>query len=127
MTEDLRGERPMMGVFVYLLWGPLLWSLHLLLVYASHTGLCRMELADWHGLPLVQGIIIGVTVALAAAATALLIWPKTFFRAFVGSQPGADLDTFIMRTMRLLAVLSIGGILWSGMAAIVLPSCLQLR
>ncbi|WP_137392235.1 hypothetical protein [Rhodoligotrophos defluvii] len=128
MTDQSHPQRPMLGVFLFLLWGPLLWSLHLLVVYVSHAGLCALGLIDQTTtFPVALAIIVLATVGAAAAVALFMIWPDRPYRLLVGIAPTAETDRFLIRSMRVLALLSVVGILWAGITAFILPACLQLR
>lgn len=115
---------------LYLLYGPLIWAGHLFLVYVPQSLLCAFRITAFARFEswLIQ-TVIGVATLFAAAALGLALWrPQSsarFFRAtaFLDGENGP----FMLHVMRLLAVLSLAGVLWAGATALLLQPCPQLR
>lgn len=71
------GPRPSVpGTLACLLFGPILWAVQFTVVYASHTLVC----SQGGSAPAGHGIVIGTSVALAAAIIAFLLLPERFAR-----------------------------------------------
>ena len=102
-------------VIVYLLLGPILWLIHFTVVYALQSTLCVV--ASPTRLVLIATLIV-TALALTALAAALR-------KAGRGDQPSSR--PFLRQTMRLLALLSAVGIIWTCLAALLLHPCAALR
>lgn len=132
-TERMQaGEDPgsVASALVYLLLGPLVWAGHLFLVYAPQSMLCAFRLTGFAGAgPLLIEAVIGAVTLLAAIALVLaILFPRGTARllraaGFLRGENGA----FMMLVMRLLAALSLAGVLWAGATLLWLPACAQLR
>ena len=117
-NRTLRG----IGMLVYLSVGPILWALHLTVVYGTHTLVCARAIS--RTLPLgfdtAQFVILSATaVALVFMFSALLI-PSRQTRPFQGPP---SVPAFYPRVMALLVLLSAFGVVWAGVAALILRSC----
>jgi hypothetical protein len=117
--------------------GPVIWSVHFLLVYLVAEAGCS---GDGPGLsvfdpPVPKVVTLAATAAAAAAALACAMWWYRRWRGS-GSEPAADeaADLAGGRTDRdrggtlafagfLLSLLSIVTVLFVGLPALVLPSC----
>ena len=118
------------AALLWLLTGPLVWSAHLLLVYGPQAALCAFRLTGIAGIDplLVRGLVLAVTVLAALALVLALRWPARAARTLrAGSFLEGDNGAFLIAVMRLLAVLSLAGVLWAGAVALPLPACPQLR
>lgn len=121
---------PVAGALAYLMAGPLIWVGHLFLVYVPQSALCAFRITRVASVdPLLIRTIIGGVTAIAAAALVLaLCMPKKSARlvgaaAFLEGENGP----FMIRVMRLLAALSLAGVLWAGATALLLQPCPQFR
>lgn len=118
------------AALLYLLFGPLIWAAHMFLVYALQSALCAFRITGLTNVsPLLIQAVVGVVTALAAAALVLALArtqnSARWFRAadFLEGKNGP----FMIGVMRLLAVLSLTGVLWAGAAVLLLQPCAQLR
>lgn len=113
-------------IIAFLLAGPIVWGLHLLLVYGGHTLMCVL---GWSSEPQ----IIRATVIIAGgAALAILVFlaraARRWRRYVVESDGDAALSAeFQMRATLLLILLSSAGVLWSSLAAVFIAPCQTLR
>lgn len=121
---------PIAGALFYLLCGPLTWAGHLFLVYALQSMLCAFRLTGVAsaGPLLIEGVVVAVTLLAALALVLAILFPHGTARSlraagFLRGENGA----FMVLVMRLLAALSLAGVLWAGAAVLLLPPCGQLR
>jgi hypothetical protein len=121
---------PIAGALVYLLLGPLVWAAHLFLVYAPQSMLCAFRLTGFANAgPLLIEAVVGAVTLLAAIPLLLaILFPHGAARllraaGFLRGENGA----FMVLVMRLLAALSLAGVLWAGATLLLLPACAQLR
>ncbi len=121
---------PIAGALAFLLCGPLVWAGHLFLVYALQSMLCAFRLtgiasvAPW----LIEGAVGAITVLAALALVLAIRFPHGAARllraaGFLRGENGA----FMLLVMRLLAALSLAGVLWAGATVLLLAPCGQLR
>ena len=113
---------------IYIIIGPLVWAAYHSLIYASHWMLCSTGRADSTvlGFGIVPVSLLLLT-ALAASCLALAIAkPDMLARLFrLGSQP--EIHQFSRKTMRLLAVLSLFGVIATGATTLFIPACISFR
>lgn len=118
------------GALLYLVAGPLVWAGHLGLVYATQSVLCALAVTGVARVePLFIEILGGAITALAAAALVLAIrLPHHMARVLRAARfLDGENGTFMISVMRLLAALSLAGVLWAGSAIVLLDTCPQLR
>jgi hypothetical protein len=109
--------------------GPIVWAAHLAIVYGAHTLLCARGYAGQMllGVPLAPAIVVVATVAALLSLAGVMLAPR------LKSAPPrrrADRDppnSFEVRVMRLLALLSAIGVAWAGATAFIIAPCLALR
>lgn len=116
-----------LGVMLYLLFGPVVWAAHFSASYAAHAALCasgdRLPLLGVQSLPALLG---GATLLASVTLVALVLKPHLLDR--LGPHgASADNAAFLRGVMRFLSLLSLVGVAWSGVAMLVLPLCQQLR
>jgi hypothetical protein len=111
------------GALLFVCAGPLVWAAHLFAVYGAHALVCARIPAHAAVLPV---LFVALTLA-ALAPLAYAVWrPDASARMFRGNRRGGESE-FLTALMRLLALLSLAGILWAGAATLTLPYCGQLR
>ena len=126
VSRDRRARWPLF-MFVS---GPIIWSVHFMLVYLVTEGGCS---GDGPGLrlfdpPVPKAVTLAATAAAAAAALACATWWYRRWRAG-GAEPVAgeatdrDRGGTLAFTGFLLSLLSVVTILFVGLPALVLPSC----
>ena len=99
--------------------GPLVWAMHLFVIYGSHAVLCSRDMSGRY-----SGIVVGAATLTALVALAAVgVWGRKS-KAF---GPPGQTRSFLRNSMMLLAVLSAFGIVSSGSAVLFLPACLALR
>lgn len=120
---------PIAGAILYILAGPIIWSAHLFLTYGPQSGLCAFRITGVAAVDpmLVAGLVGIVTLLSVAALVFILLRPKWTARLFRMSAHLDDDASFIPTVMRLLAALSLAGVLWAGATALLLSPCAQLR
>ncbi len=124
----MRREGSIVGTLVFLLFGPLVWALDLLVVYGGHASWC----AAGDRLPGDPQVVVpvlhwGATAAAGLILAVAIIWPaipRALLRAMPSTSPEAG---FADRVMQLLALLSLFGIFFVSLAQFLLPLCAQLR
>lgn len=109
------------GTLLLLLAGPILWAVHLTIVYGVHTLACVGAL---QGMPVDAGTFILVATG-AILAILMLLLAVIWLRRPALFTHGDRL--FHSRVMVSLVLLSAFGIAWAGSAAFILPQCQQLR
>lgn len=109
-------------MLVYLTLGPILWAIHLTLIYGTHTLVCARTIPGTLplGFDTAPFVILLVTVATLALLLGAMLVPSPNTRPFNGSPAS---PSFFRRVMVLLALLSAFGVGWAGVAAMVVPSC----
>jgi hypothetical protein len=110
------------GALAYLTLGPIIWAVQLTVVYGGHTLLCDA------GAPPASSVTL---VAATTAAAVLAVLAALLFRPALARRAGLGPDTSGRRTLealaRLLDLLSLIAIVWSGSAAAVLQACAAAR
>lgn len=128
-NSDGRRERSSVaGTILFLLAAPILWSLHLLLIYGPQSSLCAFATAEFGYVSAkISWIVIGVTfVVLALLSTLFLRMHQV--AALLRVRTGELLEAeFAISVARYLTVLSLLGVAWAGATALLLDACSQLR
>ncbi|MGD9617478.1 MAG: hypothetical protein AB7H90_23180 [Alphaproteobacteria bacterium] len=113
--------RTLTGAALYLLLGPIVWAVHLTIIYSTHAVLCAR---GWAGGALDIRVIIAVTTGIALAisvAATIAGW-----RWSCGSNR-EGVSAFQHGVMSLLALLATIGIVYGGATALFVSPCLLLR
>ncbi|WAK02639.1 hypothetical protein [Methylobacter sp. YRD-M1] len=109
------------GVLLITLAGPLIWGVHFGIVYAAHHLICLLtgnSAAFW-----AQLAVIAATIA-ALLALLLSIFKPEIMQHMVRYESAQNISrSFLTGVMRLMALLSVFGVLWAGSAALFLPAC----
>ncbi|WP_119421691.1 hypothetical protein [Desertibaculum subflavum] len=109
------------GTLVYLTSGPILWALHLLVIYGAQPLVC-MTSAE------AGTILVSIaTPAFAALTAAAMTWPDRLARLLRATVESLELGRFHRSVLRWLGFLSLLGIVWAGATAAIIPACEQLR
>lgn len=116
------------GVLLSIVFGPIIWAVYLLIVYASHATICEAQAAFWiDSQTLLLGIFGVATMASAAAMIAGLLWPHAIQSILRAGKLSRNQEIFVTSAMRLMILLASLGLLWSATSIALLPVCLQLR
>jgi hypothetical protein len=117
------------GTIAYLLFGPILWSLHLTVLYFSQSMLCAHGAAGFTiaGVGIVPFVIVVATAVILVLLCAAMLAPAALGRLMSASGGAQSESSFQRRVMAALAMLSACGVAWAGLASFVLPICAQLR
>lgn len=111
---------------VWMTFGPIVWALHLTVVYGAHTLACARGVnPDLFGISFSAFAIIAATiVALAALALAIYLHPQR-----TGDAPPdiREERIFEKRVTNWLAALAAFGIFWAGAGALLVSPCLAIR
>lgn len=113
---------PAVGTLTYILFGPLLWSLQLTMVYGGHTLICTGGMPDAFG----RLLVLAVSIALALVLVAFLFAHGAAARMFGLSGDTSGRLTYD-RLSRLISYLALIAILWTGATALVVTACVQGR
>ena len=134
---DLSGDRPALVTAAVFLAGPVIWSVHFMVVYLVVEAGCT---GDGPGLrlfdpPVPKVVTLAVTAAAAVAALACAGWSYRRWQAsgsvpaadeagdLAGGLPDRDRGGTLAFAGFLLSLLSVVTILLVGLPALVLPSC----
>jgi hypothetical protein len=127
MTRRETGQPPPegpspVGTLIYLMAGLIVWGLQFTVVYGSHVLLCLSASPG----RLVGTVVTAVTVLAAAALTAFLVWQR---RAadLLGVEGDGEWKTGSDRIARVVTILSIIAILWTGWTVLIIDSCAYTR
>jgi hypothetical protein len=102
-------------ISILVLIGPIIWAIHFIALNLTHSLVCVSLSRD---APTLIPIIIGLATLLAAAPILLfLLWPRLLARWH------GDSGAFLRATLKLLLVLSLVAVVWSGMSAFMMPAC----
>ncbi|MFC6487892.1 hypothetical protein [Nitratireductor sp. GCM10026969] len=124
MAELHHAEREpsVVVMLAYLMLGPLVWGLHLLVVYGAHTLVCALG-----GAPSVSTTILLAATAVAFVPLALAVLLQRRTGRLFGIGDETDDRRVYDAISRILCLLSLFGIAWSGIAMVALSSCAQGR
>lgn len=117
-TNSQPPTQSFVGTLFLTLAGPIIWSMHLLVIYGVHAVICSQSVSG-------RGAqtVVGAATLIGLAALALIA-ARNPAEAFGGKN---KTQHFLRRTMLLLALLSAFGIIWAGTAIFFLPACLPMR
>lgn len=115
------------GAIFFILFGPIVWAGHLLVVYGGHAVLCATGVASNWSLPIVPLLLWGTTGAALILLTVGLLWAPRLRRLLGVASGIEDQNGWLEHLMRLLATLSLFGVVYAGVAVLVVPQCAQLR
>ncbi len=119
-------HEPLAGALFYILFGPIVWAIHLTLVYLGHTLLCALGVSFGALAPgVVSFSVIIVTAVALIVLTVAVVAANSRARAFGNRGSGAMF--FMDRVMMTLALLSGIGVAWEGASALIIEPCLMLR
>jgi hypothetical protein len=121
MQMDERiSNRHMVGGFVFLLTGPILWAGAFTVIYGAQSSLCAFGALPQGWISL---LVIAATVLLMLADVATMLWPKLVYGLLTGATPPETQWPFIRGVMRLLAALALLAMGYFVLAAATLPAC----
>ncbi len=122
--DDRHSVRQMMGTFLFLLTGPILWAAQLTAIYGAQSSLCAFAALPQH---VIGGIVLGISVLVIIASALTLLWPGAVFRLLTGTTAPEDQSRFLFAVMRLLGALSTLAMVYFALAVAILPGCADLR
>jgi hypothetical protein len=110
-----------MGIVFAVLFGPIVWAAHLLVLYGAHAVLCA-TVGRAGGAP---GLLVPIFALSTALALVLVAAPLAFPRRFAGLLYGRaeGEDRFLQSMMRWLAGLSLVAVVANGVAVVLVPAC----
>lgn len=119
-------SEPLAGTLFYILLGPIVWAIHLTVVYLGHTLLCALGVSSGALAPGVATLsVLIVTVVALIALTIAVLAASSRGRAL--DDRGSEATFFRDRVMMALALLSGFGVAWEGASALIIDPCLVLR
>ncbi|MEH2541390.1 MULTISPECIES: hypothetical protein [unclassified Bradyrhizobium] len=110
--------KPSLGTLLQVLAPPLIWFLHLTTVYATEALICIGPVAAAATM-----MAWTITLATAAALTALLLTAWTLHRGNTRPSQSLGSSRFLRGVSHLLILLSLLGIAWTILPTIFLPTC----
>lgn len=122
-----REPRPAVRTLIYVLFGPIVWAVHLTIIYGLQSVACALTTTSRGGTSMdaVQLAIVSATIAAVLALGAGWRWLANPGGAM--SEGTEDRNHFLEGVMQFLVGLSVLGVLGAGAAAMMLPSCPALR
>jgi hypothetical protein len=111
-----------MGIVLAVLFGPIVWVAHLLVLYGTHAVVCAVagRAADE------TGSLVPVFATATALALVLVATPLAFPRRFAGllyRRRKEEEDRFLLSLMRWLAGLSLAAVVANAVALLMVPQC----
>ncbi|WEX10192.1 hypothetical protein [Chelativorans sp. AA-79] len=127
MSELDRMRNPNEGagavaVLLYITVGLFLWGLHLTIVYAAHTAICALAAA-----PAAATVTIAAVTVLLALPLAAILFNQRRFARLLGIGETVTEPRIYDAISFFVNLLSLVGILWSGLAVAMLSSCILAR
>jgi len=114
------------GTVLIALIGPLtIWALHFSVVYGAHHLVCAALAGNYVGFGMQTAVSVA-TVAALLALLLLIVKPDVVLRMKRDEAMPKNSRLFLTDVMRLLALLSLFGVLWAGSAAFFFPACMSL-
>jgi hypothetical protein len=130
-TDESNGREDTKGgaarTLCFLLFGPIIWGAHHVLMYASHTALCALGSpgSTLLGFEPMRAISAAATAVALGLIVAIVLAPQPISR-FLRIQQGPDWR-FYRSSAAVLALLSAAGVAWTGAMAFYIPACVSLR
>lgn len=114
------------GTVLIALIGPLMiWALHFSVVYGAHHIVCATLAGNYVGFWM-QTVVGVATVSALLALLLLILKPDVVLRMKRDEAMPKNSRLFLTDVMRLLALLSLFGVLWAGSAVFFFPACKSL-
>jgi len=111
-----------MGIVIAVLFGPLVWSLHLLVLYGTHASVCAAAKGAAGTTGAVLPALAAATVVALALTAAPLASPRRFARLLHDRLTGKE-SRFLLSLMRWLAGLSLIAVAGNGIVLVIVPAC----
>jgi len=122
--DDRKSSRQMIGTYLFLVTGPILWAINLTLIYGAQSSLCAFNaLPAWA----IQVLVGGICFLQVACATGAMLRPETVLTGLTGASPPNQQWPFLRGAMRVLTGLSILAMTYFGLAALFVTGCGSLR
>ncbi|KRD95858.1 hypothetical protein ASE63_12650 [Bosea sp. Root381] len=96
-----------------MLFGPLVWAAHFLLVYAAESVFCRLLDGPGHSIFVITATAIALAMVLLRSSAAMRLKPAA----------SSDHEGFLLRVEMSLSALAGLGILYVGTVGALLPAC----
>lgn len=123
----MRREGSIVGTLVFMLFGPIVWALHLLVAYGTHASLCATAASEPVANAALHLVLGGATIAAAIGLTIAAVRPP-LVRWMLRAVPATSAEAgFATNVMQILVLLSLLGVTFAGLAMMLLPLCSQLR
>lgn len=117
------------GTLIFILLGPIVWAVHLTLIYGSQSTLCAFNPGEDRsgGNDTIVAIILAATIACVAVVGFSAVRASFVHALIARAAPPVEQVGFIMTIMRVLAGLSILAMFYAGLSVFILPACDPLR
>ena len=109
-----------MGIILAVLFGPLVWAAHLLVVYGAHAVMYAMA-GRSAGMTSALIPVFALSTALALVLVAIPLALPRHLADLLCRRPSDDDDRFLLSLMRWLAALSLIGVVANGLAMLMVP------
>ncbi|WEX89712.1 hypothetical protein PZN02_005024 [Sinorhizobium garamanticum] len=126
MKESTK-EAPIASAIFFLLTGPILWAGHFLLVYGVQSVVCVVGSGAGAPPDLIQTSIVVVTLGAILLLCFALFFPGRLAHVLRYETADPHNRIFSIRVERLLSLLSLIGVIWSGTSVFLIDVCGLLR
>ncbi|ASY66045.1 putative membrane protein (plasmid) [Sinorhizobium sojae CCBAU 05684] len=120
-------EAPIASAILFLLSGPTLWAGHLLLVYGFQSATCVVGSGSVAPSALIQTWVVLATLGAILVLCFGIFFPDRLAHMLRYDMPDPHNRTFSIRVERLLSLLSLTGVIWSGTSIFLIDVCGILR
>ncbi|OHV81974.1 hypothetical protein [Ensifer sp. LCM 4579] len=120
-------EAPTASAVFFLVAGPILWAAHLLVVYGVQSVTCAVGNSAVAPSVLIQASVVLVTLGAILLLCFGLFFPGRLAHMLGYEMPEPHNRTFSVRVERLLSLLSLMGVVWSGTSVFLIDVCGLLR
>jgi len=116
---------PVVPTLLMILWGPILWAVHLLVTYGAQSATCAIGEARFAAF--IPALLLAATALFAILLLAGFCWPKPAARLLQLDPHDHPQWRFVHAVSRNLVALSFAGVIFNGMAVLLIDPCAQLR
>jgi hypothetical protein len=112
-----------MGIILAVLFGPIVWAAHLLVLYGAHAVVCAAAARTGDTTALLVPVFASTTALALALAALPLLMPRRLVGLFHWRGHAEGEDRFLQSLMRWLAGLSLVAVAANGIALLTVPVC----
>lgn len=121
-------NRQGIATLIFILIGPIVWAVHLTLIYGSQSSLCAFNLSEDRGENSTVVAIVLLVTAVSITIVGFSALRPNFIHALIARGiPPTEQAKFIVTIMRVLSGLSILAMFYAGLSTVFLPACHPLR